>query len=105
MAAFAVAAPAIALHVFSDMFQAADWYSHAQVDWRRWEFAHFVAAREQAADGLPAEPSPLTATVEIYYLPRPGSTGRSEVRERHQAFWTDYFAERALRPTFHDQVL
>ena len=100
------ASPAGALHVFSDMFQEADWYSHSQVDWRRWEFAHFAAERKRAMPfaALPAEPTAKPATVEIFYLPRPGSTSRSEVRQRHQAFWTDYFAAYALRPTFRDQV-
>lgn len=100
-------APAPTLHVFSDMFQEADWYSHSQVDWRRWEFAHFAAERESAIPfaGLPSDSNASPATVEIFYLPRPGSTGRSEVRERHQAFWTDYFAAYALRPTFRDQAL
>ena len=95
------------LYVFSDMFQQGDWYSHSQVEWRRWEFAHFLAQRENSLLApLPAKAAALAVTpVEIFYLPRRGSTERSEVRARHQAFWTDYFAERALRPTFHDQLL
>ena len=105
VSAFPANAPATTLHVFSDMFQEADWYSHAQTDWQRWEFAHFAAQREQAMTALPAEPTTLATAVEIFYLRRRGSTGRTEVRTRHQAFWTDYFATHALRPTFHDQVL
>ncbi len=105
VAAFPANAPATTLHVFSDMFQETDWYSHAQTDSRRWEFADFAADREQAAAPLPAEPNTLATAVEIFYLRRRGSTGRTEARERHQAFWTDYFATHALRPTFHDPVL
>ena len=105
VAAFPATAPATTLHVFSDMFQEADWYSHAQTDSRRWEFPDFAAEREQAIAPLPAEPNTLATAVEIFYLRRRGSTGRTEVRERHQAFWTDYFATHALRPTFHDPVL
>ena len=105
VAAFPANAPATTLHVFSDMFQETDWYSHAQTDWRRWEFADFAADREQAIASPAVEPATLATAVEIFYLRRRGSTGRNEVRERHQAFWTDYFATHALRPTFHDPVL
>lgn len=101
--ALAAHAPAATLHVFSDMFQESDWYSHTQVDWQQWEFAHFAAQREHAI-ALSAPRATAATDVEVFYLPRPGSTERTEVRRRHQAFWTDYFAERALRPAFHDQA-
>ena len=105
VAELALHASATTVHVFSDMFQEGDWYSHEQLDWRRWSFAHFAAERQHAIGLAPPQPAAFAAAVEVFYLPRPGSTARTEVRKRHQAFWAAYFAAHGLRGAFRDQLL
>ena len=92
------------LHVYSDMVQHAVWYSHADTGPAGWDFAGFVAARaDQAATVGAAPPSPADARVEVFYVPRTGSTEHRLARDAHQRFWREYFDSQGIEARFVDQ--
>lgn len=91
------------LLVFSDMVQHAPWYSHLDLEWRRWSHADLVAAK--AAQGWPPT-LPFRrgrTSVEVFYLPRLGSTAEPRIGQAHRNFWREYFADADV--TFHDQTV
>ena len=90
------------LYVFSDMMQHASWYSHLDLKWMDWnydEFAKLLASRNwlfrqrDASAGM---------DVEIFYVPRSGTTSQPLAKEFHQQFWRDYFSDSEI--AFHDQA-
>ena len=92
------------LHVFSDMVQHAEWYSHADTGSAGWDFAGFVAARAEQAATVSAAPSPpADARVEVFYVPRAGGTEHRVARDAHQRFWREYFDSQGIEARFVDQ--
>ena len=95
------------LYIFSDMFQHA--HQDAQADARQGDSDSSIARAHPPSVRAPAQPmataQPATV-VEIFYLPRPGSTESAAARHRHQALWTEYFVQHwGVRPVFHDQPI
>lgn len=93
------------LYIFSDMFQRT--HQDAQADARQWNSDSPVArSRARSPSVQPMATAQPTTVVEIFYLPRPGSTESATARRRHQAFWTEYFVQHwGVRPVFHDQPI
>ena len=84
------------LHVYSDMLQHARWYSHfdlAAEDWDSGRRAHAGSDSEPPAGRA-------TATVEVFYVPRAGTTDAPAVRDVHQRLWRDRLAELGLDAVF-----
>lgn len=90
-----------ALHVFSDMMQHSDWYSHLDLDWTEWGFEEFLARREASYPSLDYVPDMAGQSVHIYYLPRRGRTGQPRMESAHKQFWREYF--RGAQVAFQDQ--
>ena len=89
------------LHVFSDMMQHADWYSHLDLDWTRWnydDFSRLLASRHRLYGQ--SQPAP-DIDVDIHYWPREGNTTRPRAGQRHRQFWQAYF--RGSSVEFHEQ--
>ena len=91
------------LYVFSDMLQHASWYSHLDLRWEDWTFEEFAAIREEQVT-LMGDPARVNADlrVQIFYVPRTGSTENLRVRVVHKQFWQEYFAAADLE--FEDRA-
>lgn len=89
------------LHVVSDMLQHADWYSHLDLDWSRWDFDDFTrrAASRNRLFALGRDRPAIE--VDVHYLVRDGMTTGTEAAGRHRQFWQAYFGGANL--SFHDQ--
>ncbi len=89
------------LYVFSDMMQHAAWFSHLDLPWQQWSYADFARLRE--AQGWPAELANQGVTrVELFYVPRVGSTDQPRIHRSHRQFWREYFVDALV--TFTDQA-
>ncbi len=93
------------LHIFSDMMQHAQWYSHLDLDWSQWNYDEFLtslATRDRIFEQMFGQRRYAPeVSVDIHYLPRVGLTKAPEAREQHQDFWRSYFAGASL--AFLDQ--
>lgn len=90
-----------ALHVFSDMLQHARWYSHLDLEWRKWRYTDFADLLQSRKSRLRPPGGIEGMPVHVYYVPRAGVTDRPRQRTYHQAFWREYFGSEELR--YHDQ--
>ena len=89
------------LYVFSDMMQHAAWFSHLDLPWQQWSYGELARLREE--QGWPSASSDQGAMgVELFYVPRIGSTDQPRIHRVHQRFWREYFANAPV--TFHDQA-
>ncbi len=89
------------LYVFSDMMQHAAWFSHLDLPWQQWSYGELARLREE--QGWPsASPDQGAMGVELFYVPRIGSTDQPRIHRAHQRFWREYFANAPV--TFHDQA-
>ena len=80
------------LHVFSDLMQHSAWYSHLELDWQDWDFDEFAEVLETRS-WLPKNRSDWgDLRVELFYVPRIGTTDRVSAKQFHQEFWKAYFA-------------
>ena len=79
------------LYVFSDMMQHAHWYSHLDLDWLDWKYKEFDELL-RSHSWLFRQPQDGPAmSVEIFYVPRAGTTAEPQAKEIHQQFWRHYF--------------
>ena len=89
------------LHVFSDMLQHANWYSHLDLDWLEWDYEEFADLLNARSRMYGPRRDNSRFRVDVYYLPRSGKTDRPRVKELHREFWRNYFE--GTRVAFHDQ--
>ena len=89
------------LYVFSDMTQHARWYSHLDLEWTDWNYVEFAESLESRNWMFRRRHDDADMRVEIFYLPRVGTTVEQRAKEIHQNFWRSYFAGTEI--AFHDQ--
>ena len=89
------------LYVFSDMMQHAPWYSHLETAGNVWRFDEFAESLKSHS-WMSGQPDGFEDTqVELFYVPRIGTTEAADARRSHQDFWHSYFGD-ALS-AMHDQ--
>ncbi len=86
------------LYMFSDMMQRAPWFSHLEVPWQQWHHGALVYLVQPWVQ----VPSTGAMRVELFYVPRIGSTDQPRIRREHQRFWQEYFGDVPVR--YHDQA-
>ena len=91
------------LYIVSDMMQHARWYSHLEMSPKDWALPTFDERRRTRAVAPVAPLSAAVLPVQVFYLPRHGSTGSQPVRDLHQGFWREYFLAMGLAAEFADQ--
>ena len=89
------------LHVFSDMMQHSNWYSHLDLEWVDWGFDKFAESFDARKRLFKPNQAFSDLGIDIYYLPRSGTTDQPRVKEIHWQFWREYFGSASL--AFHEQ--
>ena len=90
------------LHVFSDMMQHANWYSHLDLEWMDWDYDKFSELLNSRRRLFRPRHDNSDLRVDVYYLPRNGKTDQPRMKELHRQFWRSYFGN--ARVAFHDQA-
>ena len=90
------------LYLVSDMMQHAAWFSHLDTPPDAWDVEMILAAVSGDRD---TQPVPLDANlaVQVFYLPRAGSTASQPLRDMHQRQWRRHFAAHGFLVAFDDQ--
>ena len=89
------------LHVFSDMMQHANWYSHLDLDWTEWNFDEFSELLDARSRLFGPRLDNSDVRIDIHYVPRRGVTDQPRVKELHRRFWRSYFGNAEI--AFQDQ--
>lgn len=89
------------LYVFSDMMQHARWYSQLDLEWTDWNYDKFAESLESRNWMFGRRHDDADMRVDIFYLPRAGTTDEQRAKEIHQKFWQSYFGDTGI--AFHDQ--
>ena len=89
------------LYIFSDMMQHARWYSHLDIEWTDWNHGEFASLLESRNWFSRQGPASTELRVEIFYVPRAGTTRNPRAKALHQRFWRNHFA--GAQVAFHDQ--
>ena len=89
------------LYVFSDMMQHAPWYSHLDTEWMEWNYDEFAALFGSRNGAFDPRQGNAPMRVDIFYVPRIGTTDQPRAKALHREFWRNYFAGTEI--TFHDQ--
>ena len=89
------------LHVFSDMMQHTHWYSHLDIKWSDWDYKAFAERLDKREGSVRQRWNTDDLKVDLFYIPRRGSTDQPRVKQLHQRFWREYFAGAPV--DFHGQ--